>query len=34
VPEAGTVSFGGVQPPKEKTRSRGFNMYGIAVVPK
>jgi ferric-dicitrate binding protein FerR (iron transport regulator) len=34
VPEAGMVSFGGVQPPKEKTRSRGFNMYGIAVVPK
>jgi ferric-dicitrate binding protein FerR (iron transport regulator) len=34
VAEGGTVSFGGVQPPKEKSRSRGFNMYGIAVVPK
>jgi hypothetical protein len=34
LPAAGVVSFGGVQPPQEKTRSRGFNMYGIAVVPK
>jgi hypothetical protein len=34
VPKGGVVSLGGVQPPKEKTRSRGFNMYGIAVVPK
>jgi ferric-dicitrate binding protein FerR (iron transport regulator) len=34
VTAAGTVTLGGVNPPKEKTRSRGFNMYGIAVVPR
>jgi hypothetical protein len=34
VPKAGVVSLGGVDPPKTGTRSRGFNMYGIAVVPK
>jgi hypothetical protein len=34
IPEAGVVTLGGVQPPREKTRSRGFNMYGIAIVPK
>jgi hypothetical protein len=34
IPEAGVVTLGGVKPPREKTRSRGFNMYGIAIVPK
>jgi hypothetical protein len=34
VPKAGKVSLGGVKPPAGKTRSQGFNMYGIAVVPK
>jgi hypothetical protein len=34
VPKAGVVTLGGVDPPKTGTRSRGFNMYGIAVVPK
>jgi hypothetical protein len=34
VPAAGTVALGGVTPPKEGTRPSGFNMYGIAVVPK
>ncbi|HEX6962197.1 MAG TPA: FecR family protein [Lacipirellula sp.] len=33
VPEAGVVRFGGVQPPKDRKRSAGFNMYGIAVAP-
>lgn len=28
---AGTVVFGGVEPPKPEERPRGFNMYGIAV---
>jgi hypothetical protein len=32
--KAGVVRLGGVDPPKENPRSRGFNMYGIAVVPK
>jgi hypothetical protein len=31
---AGTISLGGVEPPKIGARSSGFNMYGIAVVPK
>jgi hypothetical protein len=30
----GVVTFGGVKPPKIGQRSSGFNMYGIAVVPK
>ncbi|MBA3484778.1 MAG: FecR domain-containing protein [Pirellulales bacterium] len=34
LPKAGKVSLGGVQPPKANPRSQGFNMYGIAVVPK
>jgi hypothetical protein len=34
VPKAGKVHLGGVNPPEGKTRSQGFNMYGIAVVPK
>jgi hypothetical protein len=33
VTQPGVVSFGGVTPPDQK-RSRGFNMYGIAVAPK
>lgn len=34
VASAGTISLGGVNPPRDKSRSKGFNMYGIAVVPK
>jgi hypothetical protein len=35
VPKAGKVSLGGVRPPQgKKARTQGFNMYGIAVVPK
>ncbi len=34
VPSAGVVRLGGVNPPEGEIRSRGFNMYGIAVVPK
>jgi hypothetical protein len=30
----GVVTFGGVKAPKIGQRSSGFNMYGIAVVPK
>ena len=30
----GTIVLGGVKPPKIGARSSGFNMYGIAVVPK
>lgn len=33
VPRPGTVVLGGVTPP-DQLRSKGFNMYGIAVVPK
>jgi hypothetical protein len=33
VPRRGTIVLGGVTPPDVK-RSKGFNMYGIAVVPK
>lgn len=33
VPRRGTIVLGGVTPPDER-RSKGFNMYGIAVVPK
>jgi hypothetical protein len=34
VPKARTVVLGGVDPPGQGFRSRGFNMYGIAVVAK
>lgn len=34
VAKAGVVRLGGVEPPQGGVRSRGFNMYGIAVVPK
>lgn len=34
VSKAGVVRLGGVNPPEGEIRSRGFNMYGIAVVPK
>jgi hypothetical protein len=34
VPKRGVVTLGGVDPPEVGSRSRGFNMYGIAVVAK
>jgi hypothetical protein len=34
VPKRGVVTLGGVDPPEAGSRSRGFNMYGIAVVAK
>jgi hypothetical protein len=32
VPQAGTITLGGIEPPQDRTQ--GFNMYGIAVVAK
>jgi ferric-dicitrate binding protein FerR (iron transport regulator) len=34
IPQRGIVTLGGVDPPEAGARSRGFNMYGIAVVAK
>ncbi len=34
IPKRGVITLGGVDPPEAGARSRGFNMYGIAVVAK